>query len=69
MKKETKDLFKETGASLLYILSYVVPYVAGWFTYPFDQKGTSKIGNIIFIVGFLLYSVISYFYIKAIKDN
>lgn len=69
MKKETKKMFKETGVSLLYILSYVVPFVAGWLTYPFDQKGSTKIGNLIFILGFLLYSAIVYFYTKLNKDN
>ena len=70
MKKETKNMFKSMGVSLLYMLSYIVPYAAGWFTYPFDQKGSAKIGNLIFFIGFLLYSVIIYYYIKLNgKDN
>ena len=58
MKKGLKDTLK----TLLYVIMFNIPYIAGWLSYPLDNTKSRHGGNLLFLGGFVMFSIVFYFY-------
>lgn len=63
MKESLKNVLK----TVLYVIMFNIPYIAGWLSYPLDNAKSRHGGNLIFLGGFIMFSIVYYFY-KNLED-
>lgn len=48
--------------NVLYMILYNIPYIAGWLSYPQDNANSRFGGTLIFLGGFVMYTIVDYIY-------
>lgn len=48
--------------NLLFMILYNIPYIAGWLSHPLDKANSRFGGTLIFLGGFVMYTIVDYIY-------